>query len=198
MKKTAFILSKSILKSGETPDLALVPPAAKRRLSPIQKIYCSLASKAERAPAASTVFASRDGEDFLTRQIVEAFHEDGSVSPHKFSASVYNAAPGLWSVHTRNNANYTAVVAREDSLEAGLLESLTGALPSLFVYAEETDGGYGAALFFDSGDGEKVTVDFTADVLAEPISFDGLVAFLEGKSAVLAGRYLRLEKTTGE
>jgi hypothetical protein len=197
MKKTVFISSKSILRSGEAPDLSQVPPAAKRRLSPVQKIYFSLASKVERVPAASTVFASRDGEDLLTRQIVEAFYEDGSVSPHKFSASVYNAAPGLWSVHTRNHANYTAVVAREDSLEAGLLEALTGELPSLFVYAEETEGGYGAAVYFDGGDGERVTVDFAADVQAEPISFDRLAAFLEGSSTVLAGRYLRLEKSAG-
>lgn len=197
MKKTLCISSSSVLLQGEAPDLTVIPPAAKRRLSPIQKIYFSLASAAERAPAASTVFATRNGEDVLTRQIVETFQDDGSVSPHKFSASVYNAAPGLWSVYTRNRSAYTAIAAREDSLEIGLLEALAGVTPALFVYAEETGGGYGTAVLFCENGGERVSVDFRSNPAARPISFDLFAGFLKGSVTVIEGRFLRIEKIGG-
>lgn len=195
MRKRVFISAKAILHAGELPDVSTVSPLARRRLSPIQKIYFSLAAAVERTPAAAAVFASRDGEASLTARIVEDFYDDGSVSPQRFSASVYNAAPGLWSVYTRNKANYTAVAAREDSLEAGLLEALTGVLPALFVYAEETDGGYGASVVFSENEGDALSVDFRFDPDAELISFGAFSSFLDGPGTVLNGRYLKLEKT---
>ena len=148
------INSFAILRPGVSPDVSFVPPLVRRRLSPLQKIYFSLARQIEPpAPIPPIppifIFASRDGEDTLTRRIVDDFHADGSVSLHRFSSSVYNAAPGLWSVFTKNVAPYTAIAAGDDTIECGLIETLA-ALKSgrdaVLVYAEETGGGYGAAV----------------------------------------------------
>lgn len=192
MNRTFSIVAKAVLKPGETPDVSSVPPLVRRRLSPLQKLYFALAASVETsAPAATAVFASRDGEDTLTRRIVEEFNDDGSVSPHRFSASVYNAAPGLWSVYTKNRAPYTAVAAGEGSIEAGLLEALNGTVPSLFVYAEETGGGYGAAILFGAEGDESLSVT-AGDSTAPFITFNTLVAFLAGEASVLQGRWITL------
>ncbi len=196
MNRTFSIASFAILRPGETPDVSAIPPLARRRLSPLQKIYFALASRVETSPAALAVFASRDGEDSLTRRLVDDFNADGSVSPHRFSTSVYNAAPGLWSVHTRNRAPYTAVAAGADTIEAGLLEALAGPVPALFVSAEETEGGYGAAVLFASGETVRVT-GLEGRSPQGPITFPALTAFLEGASDTLVGRHIALARRAG-
>ena len=73
------------------------------------------------------VFASRWGEIGVTVKLMKQFHADHEMSPAGFSASVHNAAPGAFSLLTRNHAPYTAIAARERSLEAGILEALVQA-----------------------------------------------------------------------
>jgi len=151
--KKPIILAKRILKPGEEPDVSFVPPLQRRRLSPLQKIFFHLANLEGMPQPRSIVFASRDGEDTLTRRIVDEFQADGTVSPHRFSASVYNAAPGLWSVFTKNTAPYTAVAAGNETIRCGLLEALLSAVsPTLFVYAEETGGGHGFSFLYGFDD----------------------------------------------
>lgn len=191
MKKPVCILEYAIEPPGCEHDVAFVPPMTRRRLSPLQRIYFSLAAKVGTVPYESSVFACRDGEDSLTRRLVEDFNCDGSVSPHRFSTSVYNAAPGLWSVFKRNRAAYTAVASGEGTIEAGLLEALSGPLPALFVYAEETGGGYGAAMLLGS-DGSAPVVAAPGDPSAPPMCFDALAAFLSGSARSLTGRWLSL------
>jgi len=147
--KKVKILARKQLKPGETPDVGFVPPMQRRRLSPLQKIFFHLANFEGLPSPRRIVFASRDGEDTLTRRIVEDFQLDGTVSPNRFSTSVYNAAPGLWSVFAKNDAPYTAVAAGRDTVRCGLLEALLPAVtPTLFVYAEETDGGHGFSFLY--------------------------------------------------
>ena len=148
------ILAARRLKPGETPVLASVPPLQRRRLSPLQKIFFHLADFGPDAPLPrNVVFASRDGEDTLTRRTVADFRTDGSVSPQRFSTSVYNAAPGLWSVFTKNPAPYTAVAAGQETVKRGVYEAVNSeAFPVLFVYAEETGGGHGFSFLYDRAD----------------------------------------------
>lgn len=147
--KRPVILAGRRLRPGELPDVAFVPPLLRRRLSPLQKIFFHLANFEGQPPPKRIVFASRDGEDTLTRRTVEDFNVDGTVSPNRFSTSVYNAAPGLWSVFTRNPAPYTAVAAGAETIRCGLLEALLPAdTPTLFVYAEETGGGHGFSFLY--------------------------------------------------
>ena len=195
------ISSFAILRPGEAPDVSFVPPLVRRRLSPLQKIYFSLARQIEPpAPIPPIppippifIFASRDGEDTLTRRIVDDFHADGSVSPHRFSSSVYNAAPGLWSVFTKNVAPYTAIAAGDDTIECGLIETLA-ALKSerdaVLVYAEETGGGYGAAVRM----GGMGAVGSMGAVGAgtKSLAFSDLVDFLSDPSKTLVGKWISL------
>lgn len=147
------ILAKKVLKPGEAPDVNFVPPVMRRRLSPLQKIFFHLANFEGMPTPKNVVFSSRDGEGTLTRRIVDDFQADGSVSPQRFSTSVYNAAPGLWSVFTKNTAPYTAIAAGDESVRCGLIEALGAAIsPTLFVYAEETGGGHGFSFLYSFDD----------------------------------------------
>ena len=151
--KRPKIIARKTLKAGETPQVESVPPVLRRRLSPLQKIFFHLADFGDAPKPRNIVFASRDGEDTLTRRIVADFRADGSVSPQRFSTSVYNAAPGLWSVYTKNTAPYTAVAAGRETVKCALLEALGAAVsPTLFVYAEETGGGHGFSFLYSFDD----------------------------------------------
>ena len=187
------LLACSIMTPGSPVDVSFAPPPLRRRLSPLQRLFFTLANRLAPGENETIVFACRDGEDTLTRRIVADYAGDGSVSPHRFSTSVYNAAPGLWSILTRNRAPYTAVAAGEETIECGLLEALLADTPATFVYAEETGGGYGAAARFalDGGTRRVAILDPCAD--GRPISFDALAAFLSGASRDLCGRRLRLK-----
>ena len=191
MNKRIYIENFTIVEPGSSPDVSFVPPLARRRLSPLQKIFFALAKAAEISPSAFTVFATRDGEDTLTRRIVDDYHADGSVSPHRFSASVYNAAPGLWSVFAANRSAYTAIAAGEDTIECGILESLERPGPVLFAYAEEPGGGYGAAFRLGAHSGREVEIS-NGDVSLSPLTFAALVDFLQGATNALDGRYIAL------
>ena len=194
MKGTHGIAAWSVIDPGELPDVSFSPPIMRRRLSPLQKLFFALAHSVESSAPATTVFASRDGEDLLTRRIVDEFHADGTVSPQRFSSSVYNAAPGLWSVLTRNRAPYTAIAAGEDTIECGLLELfMHGAQsPATLVYAEETGGGYGFALALGAATGARLFDVSVGDASRPAITFSDAKAFLSGESRELAGRWLTL------
>ena len=192
MNRTLSIVSWSVLRPGEAPDVSFVPPILRRRLSPLQRIAFSLLGSAGAGKADELVFASRDGEDTLTRRIVSDFKADGSVSPHRFSTSVYNAAPGLWSVFTGNRSAYTAVAAGEDTIECGLLEALD-ARGCTFVFAEETSGGFGLAVrLAEDGLGRRVSFEESSG--GGSIRFETLVDFLVGRTRELNGRWIRLRE----
>lgn len=193
MNRRMFLDNFTIIEPGSPLDVSFVPPLVRRRLSPLQKIFFALAKSAETSPSEFVVFATRDGEDTLTRRIVDDFHADGSVSPHRFSASVYNAAPGLWSVFTANRSAYTAVAAGEDTIECGILESIERSGPVLFVYAEETGGGYGAAFRLGADSGREVEIG-EGDLSRGPLTFAALSDFLKGVTDTLCGRYITLRR----
>ena len=193
MNRIVAFTARAVLNAGDAPDVGFVPPLVRRRLSPLQKIYFALAESLGASAVEGAVFASRDGEDSLTRRIVDEFRGDGTVSPHRFSASVYNAAPGLWSISTKNRAPYTAIAAGEDSIECAVLEALGARTPALCVYAEETDGGYGAAFILDAPrEGEKRYRVSAGDGDRAPVGFADLTAFLKGEKNSLEGRWLTI------
>ena len=195
MKRSVSITGSATLSSAAEADVSFVPPLLRRRLSPLQRIFFSLAAKVGAEDADLVVFASRDGEDTLTRRIVADYNADGAVSPSRFSASVYNAAPGLWSVYSGNHAPYTAVAAGDDTIESGLYETL--AVPdgkaAVFVYAEETGGGYGAAMRIeaasDAANAEVVGGSVAGSVRPSGISFESLSRFLAGACGEMVGKW---------
>lgn len=192
MKRELTISACALLRPGEPADVSFVPPLARRRLSPLQKIFFALAH-ATGDKGGAVVFASRDGEDTLTRRLVDDFHVDGSVSPNRFSSSVYNAAPGLWSIQTKNRSPYTAIAGGDETVECGLIEALS-ASPLLYVVAEETEGGRGAAVLFDNAaSGRRIEIT-NGTPSAKPISLAEWTDFLAGNTDQLVGRILSIRE----
>ena len=177
------------------PDVSFVPPLDRRRLTGVERAALSVAWQVRSADEIPVVFASRWGEIGVTAKLMRQFHADGEMSPAGFSASVHNAAPGAFSLLTRNHAPYTAVAARDRSLEAGLLEALALRRETVFVYAEEATPDLYAPTFGDLQSGCAVAVRLApGDGLVAtfrhadlpPASFDAFVDFLEGRAASFA------------
>ena len=63
MKRVLRISSWASLPPGAEADVSFVPPLVRRRLSPLQKLFFSLARSVGVEPPLPVVFASRDGED---------------------------------------------------------------------------------------------------------------------------------------
>ena len=153
MKRKIRVIARKLLRRSETPDVSFVPPLVRRRLSPLQKTFFHLARMEGAPQPANVVFASRWGEDSLTRKLVADFNGSGAVSPKDFSASVYNAAPGGWSVFTGNRAPYTAIAAGPDTVRCANIEALGMEKgPVLLVYGEEAGGCRGFSILFDFDD----------------------------------------------
>lgn len=193
MNRTVTLAAWSALAPGSAPDVSFVPPLSRRRLSPLQRMFFALARGVGAGESDAVTFATRDGEDTLTRRIVGDFRADGAVSPHRFSTSVYNAAPGLWSVFAANRAAYTAVAAGGDTIECALIEALGGADgPATLVYAEETGGGYGAAARFSGTPGARRIAVSVARPGGEAVGFEAWTDFLAARTREINGRWLRL------
>jgi len=185
---------------GERPDVSFVPALARRRLTPVERAALHVAHEAmssanameERMPV---VFASRWGEIGTTFKLISQFREEGEMSPAGFSNSVHNAAPGAWSLFTKNTAPYTSIAGRDRSLESGLLEALAQLFDGkegsrvLFVFAEEATPEFYREDFpaVETGSALAAILDMSGGVVVEfrheerpPLSFDELAAFLAG------------------
>ena len=179
------------------PDVSFVPPLERRRLTGVERAALSVAWRVRTDAELPVVFASRWGEIGVTLRLMRQFHEDGEMSPAGFSASVHNAAPGAFSLLTRDHAPYTAIAARDRSLEAGLLEALALRREALFVYAEEATPAFYLPAFGAPQPACAVAVrivpEEAGDVRAAfrhadlpPATFEAFVAFLEGRAAAFA------------
>lgn len=195
-----FKLEFAMWQATETtpkPDVSFVPPMERRRLTGAERAALSTAWQVKGEGASPVVFASRWGEIGVTAKLMKQFHADGEMSPAGFSASVHNAAPGALSLLTKNKAPYTAIAARDRSLEAGLLEALAMRAEAVFVYAEEATPDLYQGEFQDVQAGcsvavrlmpcaeGNVAVEFRhADL--QPATFGALADFLEGRATTFA------------
>ena len=182
-------------EAAPKPDVSFVPPLERRRLTEVERAALSVAWQVKTDAELPVVFAPRWGEIGVTVKLMKQFHADGEMSPAGFSASVHNAAPGAFSLLTRNHAPYTAIAARERSLEAGILEAIALRREAIFVYAEESTPEFYlpyfgtpmqacsvAARICPEGD---IAVSFRQADLP-PATFEDFVAFLEGRAAAFA------------
>ena len=187
------------------PDVSFVPPMERRRLTGVERAALSVAWQVKTDAELPVVFASRWGEIGVTLKLMKQFHADGEMSPAGFSASVHNAAPGAFSLLTRNHAPYTAIAARDRSLEAGLLETFALRREAIFVYAEEATPEFylpdfgepqpacAVAMRVTESPDAPFSVDFRhADL--PPASFEDFVAFLEGRAPSFASSDLLLSR----
>lgn len=179
------------------PDVSFVPPLERRRLTGVERAALAVAWQVKTDAELPVVFASRWGEIGVTLKLMKQFHADGEMSPAGFSASVHNAAPGALSLLTKNHAPYTAIAARDRSLEAGLLEVFALRSEAIFVYAEESTPEFyhpdfgtlqpacAVALRVAVVPGTPFALTFRhADL--PPATFDDFVAFLEGRTVSFA------------
>ena len=197
MTARLWIRGTAVLDPGTVPDVSFVPPLQRRRMSPVQRIAFDLAHRAvgdEPTPYAIH-FSSSDGEWSLSHTLAGSYNADGSVSPGRFSSSVFNASPGLYSILTGNRASYSALAADVETLESGLLDALLDdAGPRLWLYAEETGGGFGAAAFLaDEEPGVPVALE-TGVFGGASLRFEDVRAFLGGECRELSGRNVRLTR----
>lgn len=187
------------------PDVSFVPPLERRRLTGVERAALAAAWRVRGASETPVVFSSRWGEIGVTAKLMRQFHEDGEMSPAGFSASVHNAAPGAFSLLTRNHAAYTAIAARERSLECGLLETLALRAEAVFVHAEEATPELYVPEFGDLQSGSAVALrivpDAAGDVCASfrhadlpPAAFDALVDFLEARADAFAASDFELAR----
>lgn len=175
------------------PDVSFIPPMERRRLTGVERAALATAWQVRPARETPVVFASRWGEIGVTVKLMKQFHAEGEMSPAGFSASVHNAAPGAFSLLTKNHAPYTAIAARERSLEAGLLEALVLGRDVVFVYAEEATPEFYSPEFGELQpacsvsarltpvDGGPCTVEFR-HAECPAATFEAFCAFLEGKA----------------
>ena len=192
---------------AQKPDLSFVPPLQRRRLSQLQAIAFHLAHAltADLPPSLTEhlpiIFASRTGEDTLSRRIVADFHATGEVSPARFSTSVYNAAPGLYSIFAHNTAPYTAIAAGADTPACSLLEALMASGPRLWILADEpgTPDAYAMGALLDDtpapDDALHALVLPCTPTPTEPITAADLCAFFLGQSQCLRAHAFTLCRT---
>lgn len=198
MTARLWIRKTAVLDPGSSPDVSFVPPLQRRRMSPVQRIAFDLANRAaaDEPPSYAIHFSSRDGEWSQYHRLAEVYNADGSVSPGRFSSSVFNASPGLYSILTGNQASYSALAADGETLESGLLDALLDdGGPRLWLYADETGGGFGAAaLLAGEAPGEAIALE-TGSFAAATLRFGDVRAFLLGEAPSLLGRNLRLSRS---
>ena len=176
------------------PDVSFVPPLMRRRLTEVERVALSVAKAVYPDPPPEcglpVVFASRWGEIGTTVKLMAQFHAEGEMSPAGFSASVHNAAPGAFSLLTRNRAEYTAVAARAQTLSAGFTEALARRARLVFIYAEESTPAFYRPAFGPAQEAVAVAVlldsrawRWTGAPLPPGCTFEAFVTMLEGKPA---------------
>jgi len=180
---------------GASPDVSFIPPLERRRLTGVERAALSVAWQVRPEGEAPVVFASRWGEIGVTVKLMTQFHADREMSPAGFSASVHNAAPGAFSLLTHNHAPYTAIAARERSMEAGILEALVQGTAVVFVFAEEATPAFYAPEFGPLQEACALAVrlepggPFRAEFRAAdcpPVAFDTADTFFSGRTDSLA------------
>ena len=202
MQTTSITLVKPTVIAHDAPlMLDFIPPLQKRRLSPLQQRTFAIAHliAGDRPHNYRIIFASQDGEDSLTRKLVDAFNQEGDVSPMRFSTSVYNAAPGLYSILTKNDASYSAIAAEDETIDCSLLEALMTATPCLWIYAEETCQTPTLGVFLKSSaeplDEGDIPCQLTAgDANAPHLTSEIVAAFLQGQITSLTSPYFTLTR----
>jgi len=135
--------SLNLSETTQLPILDILPPAERRRASPIIKagINAGLEAclNAEISPAdLQTIFTSSGGDGANCVAICEQLAtEDPLISPTRFHNSVHNTVAGYWGIATGCMKPSQAISYEDGSFAAGLLEAATqskaSGLPTLLI-----------------------------------------------------------------
>lgn len=109
---------------GQQPDVSIIPPMLRRRLSRQGRAALSvMLPLTEQYGAMPVVYVSRHGELKRTFLLLEALAANEPLSPTSFSLSVHNSTIGLYSIHQQITDNMTAIAAGTEDLVPALLEA---------------------------------------------------------------------------
>ena len=175
------------------PDVSFVPAMIRRRMSDLEKIAVGLAGKIAPTDTNYTVvFASKFGEWGQTVHLIKQFFNDGEMSPSGFSNSVHNAAPGQFSLITKNTNSYTAIAAGDDTLEMAILKAISENTNVMVIFAGEhspeiytpilktEQDAFGMA-FMIKPDGNRAIKITSGTPDAPTLTFDMMADFLSGR-----------------
>lgn len=111
------------LAGGFAADLAWVPAALRRRVSPLGRAALNVLASCQPAGPCPVVFASRHGDLEPTAALLAQLHQEGLVSPMGFSLAVHNAAMGIYSIARDDRVTTTSIAANVDLAEAAFCEA---------------------------------------------------------------------------
>lgn len=116
---------KTLTDDQEQPNVKVIPPMLRRRLSPMGRAAASVMLPLfEQYGQMPVVYVSRHGEVGRTLDMLQGLAQEEPLSPTAFSLSVHNALAGLLSIQQKSNAAITAIAAGENDLTPALLEAI--------------------------------------------------------------------------
>ncbi len=105
-------------------NLDFLPAMQRRRLSPLSRLVFAAAWPIlQDNPSCPVVFSSRNGEINRSFQLLIALAKKEGVSPTSFGLSVHNAIGGQLAIQHSNEAEQSAISARDNGIENALLDA---------------------------------------------------------------------------
>lgn len=196
--QTFYIYKTSYIKD-EVPDVGFLPMLMRRKLSSIGKTAIYTMNEVYEGNDIKLVYASNYGELERVKKLLDQKNTEGEMSPTGFSFSVHNSSVGLFSLLNKINSPYSSISAGENSLSAGILESVITNDDVLFCFAESVVGLRGAACTF----GRKPRVGaIKAELLpndgkTSAAGFDDFVNFLNGAKDEYVSDFYVLRRYNG-
>lgn len=178
--KTFYIYKSSYIKE-EVPDVSFLPMLMRRKLSSIGKAAIYVMNEIYEKNDINLVYASNYGELERVKKLLNQKNTDGEMSPTGFSFSVHNSSVGLFSLLNHINLSYNSISAGENSLAAGILESIISDKDVLFCFAESIGGLKSVGCLFGitpRDDALQVALLPNNDRKTSDNSFDAFVKFL--------------------
>jgi hypothetical protein len=125
-----------------SPELAQVPPMARRRIERLGKMAMQVAYLGlDDTSNCPVVFASRYGEIKRSIELIGQLIDQQPMSPTAFGMSVHNAIAAQFSIARGDTAPYTAIAAGAETTEAAFIEAVgllaEGEREVLVVYYDE-------------------------------------------------------------
>lgn len=190
--KTFYIYKSSYIKD-DIPDVGFLPMLTRRKLSHIGKAAIYTMNEVYDGGDVNLVYASNYGEIERVKKLLEQKNTEGEMSPTGFSFSVHNSSVGLFSLLHKINAPYNSISAGENSLPAGILESIITDGDVLFCFAESVGGLKSCACVFGETPRDGA---IKAELLPnnakypENSSFEAFIDFLNGKNEYVTDFYI--------
>jgi len=129
--------------SSDAPPLPFVSPMIRRRLSQLTRMTLHAVHEVSQGkPNIKITFSSEYGEITQQLKISEEILESNTVSPAKFSNSVFNTPVAISTIVEKSTVGYSAICSGKDSFYSGFCECLAAISSGdgkerIFVHGDE-------------------------------------------------------------